>query len=218
MIIADIMTKAVITAKENDSVVDVARLVSENRIHSIPVVDERGFLLGVVTESDFFTKSGSEEIYIPSYINLLQRLRFLETADSEEKEKIRTLLLAKAGDIMTKNCVTIGEEDDVQALLDIIRNTGFSSVPVVNDEMRLSGIVTAIDALEVLVPEKDIPAAVRSIDREARMSYTWLGERFRLVKARPVNRAVAFLIVAFFAGALSSVIFSRALDVFVYGN
>lgn len=217
MKIADIMTREVITAKERDSVVDVARLISENRIHSVPIVDDRGFLIGVVTESDFFTKSDSEEIYIPSYINLLQRLRFMETADPEEKEKIRTLLLAKAGDIMTKNCVTIGESDDVQSLLDIIRNTGFSSVPVVSEDMRLSGIVTAIDALEVLVPEKEIPAAVRGIDREARMSYSWLGDKFRLVKTYQVNRISSFLVVAFFAGALASVIFLRAIDL-IYGN
>lgn len=50
------------------------------------------------------------------------------------------------------------------------------------------------------------------------MSYSWLGDRFKLVKTCRVNMASAFLIIVFFAGALSSVIFSRALDVFVYGN
>ena len=50
------------------------------------------------------------------------------------------------------------------------------------------------------------------------MSYSWLGDRFKLVKTCRVNTTAAFLIVAFFAGALSSIIFSRALDVFVYGN
>lgn len=50
------------------------------------------------------------------------------------------------------------------------------------------------------------------------MSYSWLGDRFKLVKTCRVNATAAFLIVAFFAGALSSIIFSRALDVFVYGS
>ncbi len=58
----------------------------------------------------------------------------------------------------------------------------------------------------------------RNIDREAGKSYTWLGDRFQLVKTCNLNAVVAFLIVAFFAGAASSVIFLRALDVFVYGD
>lgn len=154
MNISEIMTREVITAKEDDSVVDVARLISANRIHATPVVDERMFLLGIIAESDFFTKNASEEIYIPSYIELLQKLRFPETAGVEEKEEVRTLLLAKAGDIMTKDCVTIGETDDVKTLLDIIRKTGYSSIPVVDDGFRLVGIVSVSDALEALVPEK----------------------------------------------------------------
>jgi hypothetical protein len=58
----------------------------------------------------------------------------------------------------------------------------------------------------------------RNIDRETGMSYSWLGDRFKLVKTCRVNAAAALLIIAFFAGALSSIIFSRALDVFVYGS
>ncbi len=221
MIIADIMTREVITAAEDDSVVDVARLISENRLHAVPVVDGRQFLRGIVAESDFFTKSGSQEIYIPSYIELLQKLRFPEMAGSDEKEEISTLLLAKAGDIMTKDCATIGENDDVKVLLDMIRKTGFSSIPVVDEGMRLTGIVSISDALDALVPEGDsalertVPS--RNIDQEAGMSYSWLGDRFKLVKSCNVNSLAAFLIIAFFAGALASVIFSQALES-IYGN
>lgn len=154
MNISEIMTREVITAREDDSVVDVARLISGNRIHAVPVVDEHRYLIGIIAESDFFTKNASEEIYIPSYIELLQKLRFPETAGVDEKEEIRTLLLAKAGDIMTKDCATIGENDDVKTLLEMIRKTGYSSIPVVDDGRRLVGIVSIRDALEALIPEK----------------------------------------------------------------
>ena len=221
MVISDIMTREVITALEGDSIVDVARLISENRLHAVPIVDERQFLRGIIAESDYFTKSGSQEIYIPSYIELLQKLRFPEMAGSDEKEEIRTLLLAKAGDIMAKDCATIGENDDVKTLLDMIRKTGFSSIPVVDEGMRLIGIVSISDALEALVPEGDsmsertVPS--RNIDQETGTSYSWLGDRFKLVKTCNVNSISAFLIIAFFAGALASVIFSQALAD-IYGN
>lgn len=58
----------------------------------------------------------------------------------------------------------------------------------------------------------------RNIDAEVGRSYSWMGERFRLVKLRQVNIVAAMLIIAFFAGALSSIIWLQALDVFVYGG
>lgn len=154
MIVSDIMTREVITAREEDPVVGVARLISENRIHAVPVVDDHMFLSGIIAESDFFTKNVSEEIYIPSYIELLEKLRFPETAGIDEKEEVRTLLLAKAGDIMTKNCSTIGADDDVRVLLEMIRETGYSTIPVVDESSRLVGVVSIRDALDALVPGK----------------------------------------------------------------
>lgn len=155
MTIQDIMTREVITAKEDDSVVDVALLISENKIHAVPIIDDHGRILGIVAESDFFTKSSTDkEIYLPSYIELLEKLKFPEKAGDEEREEIRTLLRAKAGDIMARNCVTIGPEEDVEVLLDTIRSTGFSSIPVTDEDMRLVGIVSVRDAIEALVPEK----------------------------------------------------------------
>jgi CBS domain-containing protein len=144
------MTRGVIIARENDSVVDVAHLISGNRIHAVPIVDDRDRLLGIVAESDFFTKN-TDDIYLPSYIELLQKLKFSDMAGVEEKEELRTLLLAKAGDIMTKDCATIGSEEDVSVFLGMIRSTGYSSIPVVDEERRLIGIVTTKDAIDHLV-------------------------------------------------------------------
>lgn len=150
MTIGDIMTREVITAKENDPIAGVARLISEKRIHAVPIVDDSRHLLGVIAESDFFTKN-ADGIYLPSYIELLQKLKFSDTAAVDEKEEIRTLLLAKAGDIMTKDCMTVSLNEDVTVLLGMIRSTGFSSFPVIDDEHRLVGIVTTKDALDGLV-------------------------------------------------------------------
>lgn len=58
----------------------------------------------------------------------------------------------------------------------------------------------------------------RSIDAEAGWRYSWMGERFRLIKLWQVNVIVTLLIVSFFAGALSSIVWLRVLDVFVYNG
>jgi hypothetical protein len=60
--------------------------------------------------------------------------------------------------------------------------------------------------------------ASRDIDDEAGRSYSWLGERFRLIKTQRVGMLVALLIIVFFAGACSSIVWLNALDVFVYNT
>lgn len=224
MTVKDIMTREVLTAKETDPIVDVARILSEGKIHAVPIVDDRGFLRGIIAESDFFTKGSPDgEIHLPSYIELLRKLKFPEAIGADDSEKVRSLLVAKAEDIMTRDCVTIGRDADVQSLLEMIRSTGYASIPVTDDDRRLVGIVTVHDALRELIPGRGAVADAthlsdRDIDAETGEGSSWIGDRFRIVKTCRVNAAVAFLIIAFFAGALSAIVFFSALDVFVYGN
>lgn len=50
-----IMTPNPITIAPNDTIGDAARLMLENRIGGLPVVDEAGELVGIITESDIFS-------------------------------------------------------------------------------------------------------------------------------------------------------------------
>ena len=56
MKISEIMTSEVITVGEYMPVTEVAKIVSENKIHAVPVVDSENKVLGIITETDFFTK------------------------------------------------------------------------------------------------------------------------------------------------------------------
>ncbi len=53
--VAEVMTREVITAGPMDTVEDAARLLHRHRVGSLPVVDARGGLLGILTESDIIT-------------------------------------------------------------------------------------------------------------------------------------------------------------------
>ncbi len=54
----DIMTQRVITTSPQTSIHDVARLLSERRISGLPVVNEAGQMIGIVTEADLLAKEG----------------------------------------------------------------------------------------------------------------------------------------------------------------
>jgi CBS domain-containing protein len=52
MIAADIMQKDLVTIRDNATLTDLAKLLTEKRITGVPVVDERGALVGVVSQTD----------------------------------------------------------------------------------------------------------------------------------------------------------------------
>ena len=53
MQVRDVMTPNVISIAEDDTIVKAARIMLQNRISGLPVVDAAGKLVGVVTEGDF---------------------------------------------------------------------------------------------------------------------------------------------------------------------
>jgi CBS domain-containing protein len=55
----EIMTRNVISVPDTSSVEDAARLLARHRISGLPVVDEGGALIGLVTEHDMISKSGA---------------------------------------------------------------------------------------------------------------------------------------------------------------
>lgn len=52
--IGSIMTKKVITVRPKDLVEDAARIMVDNNIGGMPVLDDKGLVVGIITESDIF--------------------------------------------------------------------------------------------------------------------------------------------------------------------
>src|SRR5262245_31880251 len=58
----DVMTQPVISVAANASVLDAARLMLQNKISGLPVVDDAGNLAGIVTEGDFLRRSETQTL------------------------------------------------------------------------------------------------------------------------------------------------------------
>jgi len=52
--VADIMTKNPVTIHAEDTLMKAAKLLYENKIGALPVVDDKGIITGIITESDIF--------------------------------------------------------------------------------------------------------------------------------------------------------------------
>jgi len=148
MLIRDVMTKDAISVSPETSINEVGQLLIKYQIHGIPVVDG-GKPIGMITETDFFTK-GAVTVYLPQYIDFLKKDSIFGKDVSEGNEKISQLLKTKAMDIMSYPCIMVCEDEDVSEFFKLVQEKKMISVPVVDHQDRLVGIITLADIIHLI--------------------------------------------------------------------
>jgi CBS domain-containing protein len=139
---ADIMTRNVVTVAPDTSVPEIAALLLLNRISALPVVDEAGCVLGIVSEGDLLGRppAGSPRA---SWLRLFDENAVL-------LEEIATARHLKAREVMTKPAVTVGEDTPIEVLATLMRRRRIKRVPILRDG-KLAGIVSRADLLDALL-------------------------------------------------------------------
>jgi CBS-domain-containing membrane protein len=147
MLVRDIMTQDVITVRRDTRVATVARLFREHAISGLPVVDEQGSIVGVITEKDLIARHARP--HFPHYVSLLDSVIYLESPKRYE-ESMRHILATTAGELMTAPVRTVGPDTDVQDLATLMVEEGVNPVPVLDKEGRMVGIVSRTDVLNLI--------------------------------------------------------------------
>lgn len=144
---ADVMTREVITVTPRTSVIDLARLFVTHRISSMPVVDEEGKLLGVVTESDLIYRDRS--IHLPPVVTLFDWVFTLES-EKRFQQELRKMTGETVGEIYSADVRTISPGTPLSEIADILSDRSAGSLPVV-DGGKLVGIVARIDLIRAML-------------------------------------------------------------------
>ena len=142
----DIMTTDVITVTPETTVEKLAALLWENRISGAPVVDDKGTLISVVTESDLIDQT--KKIHIPTAIAILDSFFYLENPKKMEKE-IQKITAATVKDICAKDLVSVNEETQIDEIATIMAEKGVHTLPVVK-EGALVGVIGKTDIIKTL--------------------------------------------------------------------
>jgi len=163
MQVKDVMTQNVISVGADEPIVKAARVMLQNRISGLPVVDAKGELVGVVTEGDFLRRReiGTER----------QRPKWLEFVLGPGKlaqEYVQTSG-RKVAEIMTPSPWTVGEDDPLEDVVEVMERRHIKRLPVIRDG-RMVGIVSRsnlMHALASLSREASAPAGGDSAIRDA---------------------------------------------------
>jgi len=157
MIVRDAMTSAPATVGPDAPLKDVAELLMARRISGVPVVDEAGAVLGVISEGDFLLKEaeGAEE-----HRTLWARLR-----GRQHHEDIAVATTAR--ELMTSPAVTIDAGQSLHSAAALMASRKVNRLPVVEGG-KLVGIITRADVLRSFIrPDHELEEAVREALRAA---------------------------------------------------
>ena len=143
MLAMDVMTNEVITVDENATVPEAARLLAENGISALPVVDKDHRVIGMVSEGDLLhrAETGTER----------RRSWWLEMVSSTNKlagEYIKSHS-GKVKDVMTHDVLSVTEETPVADIAVLLETRRIKRVPVLHDG-KLVGIVSRANLVRAL--------------------------------------------------------------------
>ena len=133
MLIKDWMSTSPVTAKPSISIIKAAKLMKENGFRRLPVVDDDGTLIGIVSDRDIKEASPSKAT----------------TLDMHELYYL--LSEVKAADIMTKEVITVTPEDTVEKAAVLMMRHTVGGLPVVDQDNKVIGVITDSDIFKVLV-------------------------------------------------------------------
>lgn len=127
---------------------EVVALLREHGLPGVPVVDDEGRCVGIVTEADLVLPDDQGDLHLPHYINLFGGTVFVEPLGRYE-QRLRKAFASTAEDMMTRDPNTVGPDVSAKEAALLIHETGHNRLPVVEDG-RLVGVVTRLDVLGAL--------------------------------------------------------------------
>lgn len=163
--VGDVMTTSVVTVKASTPLKAVAEVLIERGISGVPVVDDAGSVVGVVSEADFLFKESGPEAHRQSRLGRL-------LGDSKATEaRHQKLSATTAGEAMTSPPISVRPN---QTLAEAARLMSGRSVNrlVVMDDARLAGIVSRADLVRAFVrSDEELETTIRE---EVLLRIMWL--------------------------------------------
>ncbi len=132
MLVGYRMTKNPVTVPPEISIGDAEALMREKKVHRFPVIDKKGNLVGIVSQSD------------------LQNARPSSVTSLSIWEVTYMLSQIKVSEVMTRKVITVEENCPIEEAAHLMRQNSIGGLPVLRDR-QLAGIITESDIFDVFL-------------------------------------------------------------------
>jgi CBS domain-containing protein len=148
----DMMTSRVISVGLDTSTHEIAKILDDNQISAVPVVDERGMPVGMVSEGDLIGHRDEAD-------RAARREWWLTLL--AEGEMLSPVFLAslrtpvrRAHEVMSAPVISVSEDTEITEIAQLLITHHIKRVPVLRDG-RIVGVVSRADLLAALVAQAE---------------------------------------------------------------
>ena len=142
----EIMTTKIVTVTTRTSIKEVARIFVETNYSNLPVLDDDGDLVGVISETDLVEQQ--KPLHIPTVVALLDGVFYLDSEKRFEEEVAR-VTATEVGELIDKKLITCSPEQTVRELAGLMSKHSVHLLPVVEDG-KMTGVVARLDLIKAL--------------------------------------------------------------------
>jgi CBS domain-containing protein len=146
--VADVMTPQPVTVTPQTPLQEAVKLLAEKHISGLPVVDESGKLVGVISETDLMWQETG--IDPPPYIMILDSVIYLQNPSRHEK-MLHKVLGQTVGEVMTDKPISIKSYQSLRDAAHLMHEKNIRRLPVVDDSQgQVVGILTRGDIIRAM--------------------------------------------------------------------
>jgi len=150
--VTDVMSSDPIVVKPETPLNEAVKILAERRISGLPVVDDAGKLVGIISETDLMWQETG--VTPPAYIMFLDSVIYLQNPATYERD-LHKALGQTVGEVMSKNPITISPDKTVREAAKVMQDHSVHRLPVLDSEGQVIGILTRGDVIRAMAASQD---------------------------------------------------------------
>lgn len=145
--VADVMSHNPIVVRPETPLNEAIHILAEKRVSGLPVVNDAGELVGIVSETDLMWQETG--VTPPAYIMFLDSVIFLKNPASYERD-LHKALGQTVGEVMSRDPVTVSPDKLLKDAAQLMHDRSVHRLPVVDANGQVIGILTRGDIVRAM--------------------------------------------------------------------
>jgi len=159
---SDVMVRDVVTVKPDTAVADVVQLLTKHDVSAVPVVDDDGLVIGIVSEADLVRREEIEtEKHRPWWLEAVTPAATLANEFAKSHGR-------RVSEVMSNHVVSASEETSLEEIATLLERHRIKRVPILRNG-KLMGIVSRSNLIQALASSHPRDEAQAVADRGLRL-------------------------------------------------
>ncbi|MEO1377412.1 MAG: CBS domain-containing protein [Cyanobacteria bacterium J06635_10] len=142
--VAEVMSRDLITVKRQTPLGEAIKILAEKRISGLPVVDDAGELIGIISETDLMWQQAG--VTPPAYFVIFDSVIYLQNPLNFQRD-LHKALGQTVGEVMSQKPITISPDKPLPEAARLMRDRKIHRLPVLDDSGQIVGILTLSDII-----------------------------------------------------------------------